>query len=150
MNKSIIACNNEVFKMDLVEVLLSRCIEKYEEAISGVSDDEFYGTVPKLLIIEYMEAVRKTKHFYSKTYIKSWNYRKGDEIEERHKKDEEDNPTYGMYFSRAKALFYYDQERKKAFVELHMGPRYARGFAYDIESKDEKIELANEKLEWIS
>lgn len=136
--------------MGLVEVLLSKCIEKYEEATSGVSDDKFYGTVPKLLIIEHMEATRKTKHFYSKTYIMSWNYCLGDKIEERHNKDEDDNPAYGMYFSRAKALFYYDQERRKAFVELHMGPRYARGFAYNIESIEEKIELVNEKLEWIS
>lgn len=50
--------------MDLVEVLLSKCIEKYEEAISGVSDDKFYGTAPKLLVIEHVKAVRKTKHFY--------------------------------------------------------------------------------------
>lgn len=61
--------------MDLVEVLLSKCIEKYGETISGVSDDEFYGIVPKLLVIEYMEAVRKTEHFYSKTlFFKSQSY----------------------------------------------------------------------------
>lgn len=139
-----------VFKMNLVEGLLSKCIEKYEEAISRGSDDEFYGTVPKLLIIEYMEAVRKTKHFYSKTYVKSWDYRLKSEIVERHNKDVDDNPIYGMYFSRAKASFYYDQERRKAFVEVHMGPRYGRGFVYDIEGKDENIELVNEKLVWVS
>lgn len=141
---------NGVLLMDLVEVLLSKCIEKYEEAISGVSDDEVYGVVPKLLVIEYMEAIRKTKHFYSKKYIRSWNYRLGTEIEERNNKDEEDNHVYGMYFSRAKALFYNDQKIGKAFVELYMGPRYARGFIYDIESKNEKLELVNEKLEWMS
>ena len=136
--------------MDLVEVLLSKCIEKYEKAISGISDDEFYGTVPRLLVIEYMEAVKKTEHFYSKTYIKSWDYRRKDEIEERHNRDEDDNPTCGMYFARAKASFYYDLERGKAFVEMYMGPRYGRGFAYDIENKDENIELVNEKLVWVS
>lgn len=136
--------------MNLVEVLLSKCIEKYEEAISGVSDDEFYGTVPKLLVIEYMEAVRKTEHFYSKTYIKSWDYRPKNKIVERRNRDEDDNPTCGMYFSRAKASFYYDQERSKAFVELYMGPRYGRGFVYDIERKDGNIELVNEKLKWVS
>ena len=136
--------------MNLVKVLLSKCIEKYNEAISRVSDDEFYGIVPKLLVIEYMEAVRKTEHFYSKTYIKSWDYHLKGEIVERHNKDEDDNPTYGMYFSRAKATFYYDQEKRKAFVEMYMGPRYGRGFVYDIESKGEKIELVNEKLAWVS
>ena len=55
-----------------------------------------------------------------------------------------------MYFSRAKASFYYDQERRKAFVNMYMGPRYGRGFVYDIESKDENIELVNEKLIWVS
>lgn len=136
--------------MDLVEVILSKCVEKYEETISGVSDDEINGIVPKLLVIEYVQAIRKTKPFYSKKYIRSWNYRLGTKIEERQNRDEEDNHTYGMYFSRAKASFYYDQERRKAFVELYMGPRYARGFVYDIESKDEKLELVNEKLEWVS
>lgn len=136
--------------MDLIEVLLSKCIEKYEEAISGVSNDEFYGIVPKLLVVEYMKAVRKTEHFYSKTYVMGWEYHLGDEIVERHNKDEGDNPIYGMYFSRARASFYYDLERRKAFVDIHMGPRYGRGYVYDIESKDEKIELANEKLVWVS
>lgn len=37
----------------------------------------------------------------------------GTEIEERHNKDEEDNHANGMYFSRAKALFYNDQEMGK-------------------------------------
>lgn len=136
--------------MNLVEILLSKCIEKYEETILGDSDDEFYGTVPKLLIIEYMDAVRKTKHSYSKTYVKSWDYHLKCEIVERHNKDEDDNPICGMYFSRARASFYYDQERRKAFVEMHMGPRYGRGFEYDIEGKDENVELANEKLVWVS
>ena len=136
--------------MDLMEVLLSKCIEKYEEAVSGVSDDEFYGTVPKSLVVEYMKAVRKTEHFYAKTYVKSWDYHLKGEIAERHSKDEDDNPVCGMYLSRAKASFYYDQERGKAFVNIYMGPKYGRGFAYDIESKDEKIELANEKLAWVS
>ena len=136
--------------MELVEVLLSKCVEKYEEAISGIPDDKFYGTVPKMLVIEYVEAVRKTKPFYSKKYIKSWDYHLGNEIEERQNRDKDDNPSSGMYFSRAKASFYYDQERSKAFVELYMGPRYARGFIYDIESKEEKIELINENLVWVS
>lgn len=136
--------------MDLVEVLLSKCVEKYEAEISVVSDDEIYGIVPKLLVIEHMEAIRNKKHSYSKKYIRSWNYRLGTEIEERHNRDEENNFTQGMYFSRAKASFYDDQERRKAFVELYMGPRYARGFVYDIESKNEKFELVNEKLEWLS
>ena len=56
----------------------------------------------------------------------------------------------GMYFSRARASFYYDQERRKAFIDMYMGPRYGRGFVYDIECKDEKIELINEKLTWMS
>ena len=136
--------------MDLIEVLLSKCIEKYEEAVSGVSDDEFYGTVPKLLVVEYMKAVRKTEHFYSKTYVKSWDYHLNGETAERHNKDEDDNPVCGMYFLRAKASFYYDQERRKAFANMYMRPRYGRGFAYDIESKEENIELVNEKLIWVS
>lgn len=136
--------------MDLIEVSLSKCIEKYKEAISGVSDDDFYGIVPKLLVVEYMKAVRKTEHFYSKTYVMSWDYHFGKEIKERLSKDEDDNPTIGMYFSRARASFYYDLERRKAFVDIHMGPRYGRGFVYDIECKDEKIELVNEKLVWVS
>ena len=136
--------------MNLIEALLSKCIEKYEEAVSGVSDDEFYGTVPRLMVVEYMEAVRKTEHFYAKTYVKSWDYHLKGEIVERHSKDEDNNPVCGMYFSRAKASLYYDQERRKAFVNMYMGPRYGRGFAYDIENKDENIELVNEKLEWVS
>lgn len=136
--------------MDFIEILLSKCIEKYEEAISGVSDDEFYGKVSKLLVVEYMEAVRKTGRFYSKTYVKSWDYRPGREIEERPSKDDADNPISGMYFSRAKATFYYDRERRRAFVEIHMGPRYGRGFVYDMENKDGKMELVNEKLAWVS
>ncbi len=136
--------------MDKVDVLIKKCIEKYEKVRLDIGDDKSYGTAPEWLIIEYINAVRKTEHHYRKKYIKSWNYYSGKTIEERQDKDESENPISGMYYARAKALFYFDEEKGKAFIDFIMGPRYARGFVYDMRNENGNCVLENEVLDWVS
>lgn len=50
---------------------------------------------------------------------------------------EEDMIISGMYYMKATGDFYWDQEIMKAFVNMTYGPRYARGYSYNIRIEDD-------------
>lgn len=137
--------------MDISETMIKMCIEKYEEFICGVSDDKFYGVVPKCLIIEHFTYPSKKVNYFKKTtYLKSWNYYSGKPIEERKERYTSENQCSGMYFENANAVFYYDEKKAKAVINIVMGPRYGRGFSYNLKLKNGNTYLENEQLIWLS
>ncbi|MDE5578126.1 MAG: hypothetical protein K2J11_12145, partial [Oscillospiraceae bacterium] len=118
----------------------------------GIRDsDKFYGVVPKCLIIEQFTYPSENADFFKATaYLKSWNYYSGKPIEERKERYTSENPYSGMYFENAKAEFYYDEKKLKAIINIFMGPRYGRGFSYDLKLKNDNTYLENEQLIWLS
>ena len=112
-------------------------------------DVEFYE--------EYANALKKSKtdleDIYNST-IRSIDKRietRNEEIkEETIEKELEENEKSGMYFLYAHASFYWDLEKGKVFVEMTFGPRFGRGYSYDIDKKEDDYELINEEIQWVS
>lgn len=158
----------------LEKVMLDKCIEQYEEMIHPQeSFDEFLDktgyegdrtkikkmyeerdmSIPplQLLLVEMLNAVRRTEHFYKKTFVKCWIYKDGEltasdeEIDLRN-----DISSSRVYFKYAKSSFYWDLERMKAFVDMTYGPKYGCGYVYDIKLDGDNIILDNEQLKWVS
>lgn len=156
----------------LEKVMLNKCIEQYEDMIHPKeSFDEFLDnigyegdrtiikkmynemdrSVPplQLLQVEMLNAVRRTERFYKKTFVKCWIYKDGEltacneEIEIQN-----DISSSRVYYKYAKASFYWDLERMKAFVGMIYGPTSGCGYVYDIKMDGDSIILDNEQIRW--
>ena len=144
---------------EIEKALIDKCIELYlgvlserEEIEAEKSDDRIdYGIPPRYMFLREYDAVNKTAHFYKRTLVKAWVYKDG-EIETRQDDvtSDGDMERSGMYYKRATGDFCWDIENKKAFVNMQYGPRYARGYSYDIRIEGIKIILENEDVLWVS
>lgn len=136
--------------MELENALLNKCIQFFDELIITHENDEFYGDLPGYIIIDCSAARRMTEHFYKRTLKKRWKYIAGEITEENLDKELSENLKSGMYYTYAHASFYWDIERKKAFIGIVFGPRYGRGYSYDIVEGENGFELDNEDIDWVS
>ena len=139
--------------------LIDKCIELYlgvlserEEIEARKTDNRIdYGIPPKYMFLREYDAVKKTEHFYKRTFAKAWIYKDGELVPKQEDlTSDEDMERSGMYYKRATGDFYWDIENKKAFVNMSYGPRYARGYSYDIRLEGNKIILENEDVLWVS
>ena len=143
---------------NLEKVLIDKCIELYKSVIKSrfefdAEDDHNidYGVPPYYMVITRYNAVRKTEHYYKRTFEKAWMYRNNTlEPMQEDEVDKEVNMRSGMFFERAKGSFYWDLDRMKAFVYMTYGPKYGRGFSYDIKLEEHDIILENEEIIMIS
>lgn len=142
--------DGNLIAIELENILINKCIELFNKVVLKEADDNFYGKLPGSLVIEYKYAVRRTENHYKLTLKKRWKYSNHSLITESLAELDKNNPESGMYYERATALFYWDLERNKVFVNVTFGPRYARGYSYDLVKQDEKYMLDNEQLEWVS
>ncbi len=160
--------------MKLEEVLLNKCIEHYENMIhpdeslddflNDIEDEaqrervkkmieEMDRSVPPLqfLRIEMLNAVRRTEHFYKKSFAKCWIYKDGElTVSEEGQELENDISSSRVYFRFAASSFYWDIERMRGFVDMSYGPKFGRGFVYDIKQDGDNLILENEQLTWVS
>ena len=158
----------------LEEVLLNKCIEHYENMIhpneslddflSDIEDEahrekikkmikEMDNSVPPLqfLRIEMLNAVRRTEHFYKKSFAKCWIYKDGElTASDEGQEMANDISSRRVYYMFADSSFYWDIERMRGFVNMFYGPKYCRGFVYDIKQEGDNIILENEQLEWMA
>ena len=141
--------------MNIERVLIEKSIELYKNVLDEYNDPNDwnqYGEPPLKLVLECYEATRRTEHFYKKTLKKCWN-------DEGNKLTDLDldlvvkadiPPRSGMFYTIASARFYWDIEKKKAFIDMVYGPRFARGYSFDIKEEDGSIYLDNQDILWVS
>lgn len=156
----------------LEKVMLKKCIEQYENMIHPKeSFDEFLDnigyegdrtrikkmynetdrSVPPLqfLQVEMLNAVRRTDRFYKKTFVKCWIYKDGELTASDEEMELQNNISSSrVYYKYAKASFYWDLERMKAFVGMIYGPKSGCGYVYDIKLDGDSIILDNEQIRW--
>ncbi len=68
--------------------------------------------------------------------LRHWQYR-GESFEELAEPLEEPdcNPVRGMFYARASGAFNVSPDRKTVVLEYWFGPRYGRGFVYDVQGQ---------------
>ena len=143
----------------LETAIVNKCIELYKGVIEERSEidvestvqDIDYGVMPLYVLIRMYDAVRKTEHFYKRTFVKAWMYKDGAlDSGKQEESSEDDMIRSGMFYKRATGDFYWDLERMKAYINMTYGPGYARGYSFDIRIKEDDIYLENEEVIWVS
>lgn len=136
--------------MSIDEILIHICINKFEEVTRGIGDDDRYGKFPEEFRITLMNAERKTKHHYKKVAARKWKYSSKTLSEIPLDEEAKDNKVSGMFFNIASASYWYDFEQRKAFIDFVMGPRFGRGYVYDITDTNDSVSIENEQIIWVS
>ena len=141
--------------VELEKALISKCIEHFSNLNgerNSFNDVDKYGHIPDVLFIEYCDAVRRTEHHYNLISKKRWKYENSIVIELaiENELEKKDISIDGMFYAVASAKIYWDLEKKKGFLDIVFGPRFGRGFSYDIHFNEEKLSLENEYIEWVS
>lgn len=143
----------------LETAIVNKCIVLYKGVIEERSEidvestvqDIDYGVMPLYVLIRMYDAVRKTEHFYKRTFVKAWMYKDGAiDSGKQEESIEDDMIRSGMFYKRATGDFCWDLERMKAFINMTYGPGYARGYSFDIRIKEDDIYLENEEVIWVS
>ncbi|MBR1508076.1 MAG: hypothetical protein IJ619_08760 [Eubacterium sp.] len=134
---------------EIKKLLLEECIHMFEE-ISSVEPDEFYGTPPKVLYIDFKMGNKKEVGGYIIEPEETYRYECGSlesvEVGSRNKTE----PASGMYFPEGRASIGIDKETNNVgYISLFVGPRYGRGFRYEVVIED-VIRLEGKKLLWVS
>lgn len=139
---------------DIVKLAVEKCVAMYDEMVMGTRQiagyDTVYGIPPKAIVIEYGKGNRKNVDFiitdvWNRWYYSDGNLREADEMPEQKK-----FPLSGMFFSEAHAEFMIDENGPRVYLGCHFGPRYGRGFCYEIEEQGDSVRLCKEKILWIS
>lgn len=165
-------CRHMIDLETLEKAMLNKCIEHYEEMIHPKESfdefldsigyegdrtrikkmyDEMDRSVPplQLLYVEMLDAVRRTEHFYKKTFVKCWIYKDGELTAYDEEIDlKNDISSSRVYFKYAKSSFYWDLDRMKAFVGMFYGSKSGCGYVYDIKLDGDSIILDNEQIRW--
>ena len=129
--------------------MYKKMLAEYEKS----DDTDGFGNAPSKLIIECYDAIRKTERFYEKALNQRWIYENGILTEQKIDIDEDDDIPQrdGAFYIVATARFYYDLEKKKAFIDMVYGPRFAQGYSFDIKNEDSLYpSLENQEIKWIS
>ena len=134
---------------NIKKLLLDECIHMFEE-ISSEEPDDFYGTPPKVLYIDFKMDNKKEVGGYITEPEETYRYEGGSlesvEAGSRNKIE----PASGMYFPEARASIGIDKETNKVgYISLFIGPRFAHGFRYEVVIGDVN-RLEGKKLLWVS
>ena len=126
----------------MIGLLLQKCIDLFTEMKIQYDNSkaiEKYGHFPSSAIIKY----GKDK--------KVWLFENGS-VEEVNELSISVlcTPVSGMFYPQAEFRFNFELNKSKAFLSYQFGPRYGRGFSYNIDWNKGEPNLTSTKTEWTS
>ena len=131
------------------EMVLNKCLE-YLDEISSHEYEEFYGHPPRVYYIDCGIGIERNGEYVMADLQKTYKYEAGKlEIVETGTKNAT-QPVSRMYFAEGHAEFGTNSDSSVAFVNYLVGPRYGRGFSFEIIEDNEGKHLGEEKLLWVS
>ena len=139
--------------------ILNKCIELYQGVIKerarfdaeNPKHDIDYGIPPQYMYVRSYDSVEEMENYHKHPFVKAWMYSGG--VLDPWTEDEssvENIEISGMYYKRATGDFSWDPDSMKVFINMTYGPRYARGYSFDIRIEEDNICLENEDLLWVS
>lgn len=135
----------------VIELLLKECKEIFCEEKDDYKRNKYIKckNLLEYAIITHYKSNDKIKNKLSDP-IKVWKMNE-EKIEEADLNTKAVNDKYsGRYFKVAEFSFYIDLENKKGIFNFLLGPRYGRGYSFDIEMSNNKYILKNPKILWVS
>lgn len=124
--------------LGISEILLNICIKKYNDVVENSRNNIRFGVAPKSMIIACSNENC------------AWQYKDRGINKISADAEFQKEPISGMYFNEAYAEFGYDMDSEKAFINIYFGPRFAKGFEYTIVNTNNKYDIKDEVLLWVS
>ena len=136
----------------IINLVLIECQSILRELHSSAKemDADFYGHPPKSAIIKYHDKF-DVKGFKIGNIVAAWEATLDNIIGiEDLTIEPTTQPVDRMYYKEGRMLFAIDMEKKKVVLEWQVGPRYGRGFTYNIERSNNEFSILVDKLLWVS
>lgn len=129
--------------------LMKRCIEMLAE-IANTPSDGFFGTPPKTFFIDFAFGDGRTVGMFIRKPLETYKYKSGAVVKVNTGTKNQTEPISGMYYSEGYSAIGIDKKQNLAFLSFIVGPRYGRGFQYEILDSEEGKVLGEEQLTWVS
>ena len=142
--------NDELEK--IIKLVLVECQNILRELHCSAKemDADYYGNPPKGVIVQYHDKF-DLKGFKNGNLISVWKITLDDIISiEDLTIEPATQPVDRMYYKEGRILFAINIEKKKIVLEWQVGPRYGRGFIYNIEGSNNEFSILVDKLLWVS
>ncbi|MCX7748203.1 MAG: hypothetical protein N2645_15155 [Clostridia bacterium] len=137
----------QIINLILIE---SRNILKELRDSSKEMDVSFYGHPPKSAIVKYHDYFDENG-FKIGNILAAWKITLDDIVcIEDLTLEPTTQPVDRMYYKEGRMLFAIDIWKEKIVLEWQVGPRYGRGFTYNIETSAIGINIIRDKILWVS
>ncbi len=136
----------------IINLILIECQNILRELHSSAKemDADYYGNPPKGVVVNYHDKF-DVKGFKIGKILSVWKITLDDIMSiEDLTHEPETQPVDCMYYKEGRMLFAIDLEKKTIVLEWQVGPRYGRGFTYNIERSNNELRILVEKLLWVS
>lgn len=137
---------------DIIDLMIKKCIDllEQEQKIDFPENGVNYGKPPKTAIIAFGFGKMKKLGYQITDIQKKWLYENGCLEETDIKREIDLEQRNGMYYSEAHFEFSFDTDTRLVYLNMYYGPRYARGFQYELKQEGNTLSLCNEKILWAS
>ena len=139
---------------ELIKAALRECrrifdkLKKQEESYTGK-----FGRFPETAYIYYCGSSlqKPTDHFDASQRLRAWRLSgEGYEQLPDAQQDAQTKPWSGMYYLTGVFAFCISEDGRTAKINMWLGPRYGRGFVYDVNDEWGAAFLTNQRTQWAS
>lgn len=132
----------------MTDVLLKRCVDKYNTLLSVCGDMDEISKLPRSLYVCHVTGSKKGDRYTVKKRLEAWRYENG-KIAQIPLDAKPVTKSQGeKLYKEAYAEFGICRLRKKAFITVYFGETIAMGFEYDTIITKTTYRITHEKILW--
>ena len=132
----------------MTDVLLKRCVEKYNTLLEVCGDMDEVKRLPKSLYICYVAGSKKDGRYTVKKRLEAWRYENGQIAQIPLDAKPVTKSEGEKLYKEAYAEFGICRLRQKAFITLYFGETIAMGLEYDTFVTKTSYRIKHEKVLW--
>lgn len=134
----------------LEAIMLSQCINAFERLRhrAAVEHGDDYGCFPCRAIVTFRE---HTIYPAKGRSVRRWQVTDGQAVPVSPDYGEgEESAVSGMYYDTARYSFSFSDDLSEAHTHMILGPRFGRGFSYEVVEEKGEFLFRKEKIVWVS
>lgn len=132
----------------MIDLLLSKCIEKYRSMLDACGQVEDCPTLPKSLVVYFVKGSKHRNVYKTKQRLQAWRY-SGGELFSLPTDAQPVQVSQQEYFTcEPYAEFGICRFTRKAFINFYAGNGSSMGFEYEAEFRGRTCMLGIEKVLW--